>query len=68
VKIELLDTVEVATGCDPEAALTAAVAGLPNGVYRLTTAHDDTCPCPKGSPIRDCDCEIVRLVLHRVSK
>jgi len=64
MKLKLLDTIDVATGGDPVAALTRAAARLPKGVYHLAVAHDPGCPCLADSPLRSCSCEILTLTLR----
>lgn len=61
---------EVATLGDPARVLTAALDRLrvqDGGVYVVTVAHDDGCPCVTGRhPLRACTCEIVRVSRRRV--
>ncbi len=56
--------IEVATLGDPARVLSAALDRLrleAGGVYQLTVAHDDGCPCLSGRPLPACTCEIIRL-------
>ena len=63
------DTVEVRTAGDPTDAIVAATEGLAGtgGIYRVTIAHDDDCPCVKGRSLPSCTCEIVRVTRERLA-
>lgn len=67
--------VEIATGGDPQKALTVACLklqdelGLKVGVIDLAVMHDDGCPCtepPKDKDISHCTCELLWLDATRI--
>lgn len=62
---------EVATAGNPVEALARAVMPWtsPSGVFRVSVAHDDGCPCTAaGAPMTGCTCEIVELTIARATE
>lgn len=70
MKIGATEILDVPTGGDPEAAITAAALRMTEGqahAIEVAVKHDETCPCLTGHPVGACTCEIVRLEGTRVA-
>jgi hypothetical protein len=70
VKIEAAgERIEVATGGDPVRAFMEAIdrRRVRAGVYRMSVAHDDGCPCvTHREPLTGCTCEILWITRERL--
>jgi len=66
---EIVETIEVRTCGRPVEAVASAFRSREldrGGVYHVSVAHDDGCPClTRNLPLPACSCEIVRLHLRR---
>ncbi len=70
MKIGEKKMIEVATGGDPVAALSAGVVpySTPGHVMSVGVGHDEGCPCTAAEkPMTQCTCEIVEVTISRVA-